>query len=97
MSDTYPEIETRIQQAVNEMRALESIPVIADFARKYDVPYQRLHGRFYGTPAKSDLIPGNCRFLDIEEKAICRYLDRLDKLGLPAQCELLRGAADYFF
>jgi hypothetical protein len=69
--------------------------VIADFARKYDVPYQRLHGRFYGTPAKSDLIPGNRRFLDIEEKAICRYLDRLDKLGLPAQRELLRGAADY--
>jgi hypothetical protein len=33
--------------------------------------------------------------LDIEEKAICRYLDRLDKLGLPAQRELLRGTADY--
>jgi hypothetical protein len=41
------------------------------------------------------LIPGNRRFLDIEEKAICRYLDRLDKLGLPARRELLRRAADY--
>jgi hypothetical protein len=26
---------------------------------------------------------------------ICWYLDRLDKLGLPAQRELLRGAANY--
>jgi hypothetical protein len=70
-------------------------PVIANFARQYDVPYHRLHGRFYGTPAKSGLVPGNRRFLDIEEKAICRYLDRLDKLGSPAQRELLRRTADY--
>jgi hypothetical protein len=69
--------------------------MIADFARKYDVPYQRLQGRFYGTPAKSYFILGNRRFSDIEEKAICRYLDCLDKLGLPAQRELFRGAADY--
>jgi len=35
--------------------------------------------------------------LDVEEKAICSYfLDRLDKLGPPAQRELLRGSADYW-
>jgi hypothetical protein len=62
MSDTYSEIEKRIQQAVDEMRALESTPVIAHFARQYDVPYHRLHGRFYGTPAKSDLVPGIADF-----------------------------------
>jgi hypothetical protein len=89
MSDTYSEIKTRIQLAVDEIQALEFTPVIADFARNYDVPYQRLQGRFYGTRVKSDLIPGNRRFSHIEEKAICGYLDRLDKLGLPAQRELL--------
>jgi hypothetical protein len=41
------------------------------------------------------LFRGIADFSDVEEKAICRYLDRLDKLGLPAQRELLRGAADY--
>jgi hypothetical protein len=71
------------------MQVLKSTPMIADFARKSDVPYQRLQGRFYGTPAKFDLIPGNRRFSEIEEKAICRHLDRLDKLGFPAQRELL--------
>jgi hypothetical protein len=95
MSDTYSEVERKIQQAVDEMRALKSTPVITDFARKYDVPYYRLHARFNGILAKSDLIPGNRRFSDIEEKALCQYLDRLDKLGLPVQRDLLRGAADY--
>jgi hypothetical protein len=95
MSDTYSEVEKRIQQAVNEIRALESTPMIADFARQYDVPYQRLYARFHGTLAKSDLVSGNCKFSDIEEKALCRHLDRLDKIGLPAQRELLRAAADY--
>jgi hypothetical protein len=94
MSDTYSETEKRIKRALDEMRALESAPVIADFARQYDVPYNRLYRRFHGTPSKSDRVSGNRRFLDVEEKAICRYLDRLDKLSLPAQRELLRGAAD---
>jgi hypothetical protein len=38
MSDTYSEAEKRIEQALDEMRALEPAPVIADFARQYDVP-----------------------------------------------------------
>jgi hypothetical protein len=84
MSDTYSEAEKRIEQALDEMRALESAPVIADFARQYNVPYNRLYRRFHGTPSKSDRFSVNRRFLDVEEKAICRYLDRLDKLGLPA-------------
>jgi hypothetical protein len=95
MSDTYSEIEKRIQQAVDKMQTLESTPIIADFARQYDVSYQRLYAKFHGTLAKSDRISGNRRFSDIEEKALCWYLDRLDKLGLPAQRELLRGAAAY--
>jgi hypothetical protein len=54
---------------------------------------------FHGTPAKPDVVPGNRPFLDVEEKAICRYLlaDRLGKLGLPAQCELLRGVGGLHF
>jgi len=35
VSEIYPEVEKRIQQAADEMRALESTPVIADFARQY--------------------------------------------------------------
>jgi hypothetical protein len=74
MSDTYSEAEKRIEQALDEMRALESAPVIADFARQYNVPYNRLYRRFHGTPSKSDRFSVNRRFLDVEEKAMCRYL-----------------------
>jgi hypothetical protein len=97
MSDTYSEVEKRIQRAVDEMRTLEPAPIIADFARQYDVPCHRLYARLHETLAKTDLVSGNRRFSDIEEKALCRYLDRLDKLGLPAQRELLRGAVGTTF
>jgi hypothetical protein len=83
MSDTYSEAKKRIERALDEMRALESAPVIADFAPQYDVPYDRLCRRFHGTPSKFDLVSGYCTFSDVEEKAICRYLDPLDRLGLP--------------
>jgi hypothetical protein len=75
MSDTYSGVERRIQQA------LESTPVITDFARKYDVPI------IVFTQGLMEFLQ-NRRFSDIEEKALCRYLDRLDKLGLPVQREL---------
>jgi hypothetical protein len=70
---------------------MRAFPVITDFPRQYDVPYNRLY-RFQGTLAKLDVVLGNRQFSNVKEKAICRYLDHLDKLGLPAQCE---GAADY--
>ena len=95
MSDTYSEAGKRIERALDEMRALESASVIANFAPQYDVPYSQLCRRFHGTPSKSDRVSGNGRFPGVEEKAICRYLDHLDKFGLPAQRELLRGAADH--
>jgi hypothetical protein len=81
MSGTYSEVEKRIQQAVDEMRALESAPVITDFVRQYDVPYNRLYRRFHETRAKSNLVPENRRFLDVE-KAVCRYLDKLGLLSV---------------
>jgi hypothetical protein len=65
----------------------------------------QIHPRDYRSPIivfaqglmESDLVPGNRRFSDIEEKALCQYLDRLDKLGLPVQGEFLRGAAGTTF
>ena len=55
---------------------------------------QRLYHRWHGRPAKTDLPGPNRRLSNEEEHTLCRYLDRLDRMGLPAQRELLRGAAD---
>ena len=95
VSGTYSEAEKRVERALDEMRALDFALVIADFAGQYSVPYNQLYKRFHGTRSKSDRVSGNRRFSGVEEKAICRYLDRLDKFGLPAQRELLQGVADH--
>ena len=69
---THSEAEKRIERALDEMRALESVPVITDFARQYDVPLQPTLQKV--PPPKSDRVSGNRRFSDVEEKAICRYI-----------------------
>ena len=93
MSDTYQDIESRIQHAITVIQGQESAN-ISDIARQFGVPLQRLYHRWHGRPAKTDLSGPNRRLNIEEERALCRYLDRLDRMGLPAQRELLRGAAD---
>src|SRR5947208_3380963 len=93
MSDTYQDIKTQIQDAIDAIQGQE-YPNISDIARQFRVPLQRLYHRWHGRPAKTDLPGPNRRLSNEEERALCRYLDRLDRMGLPAQRELLRGAAD---
>ena len=71
------------------------MPNLSAAVLQFNVPHSCLHHRFHGRPAKSDLSGHNQHFSSSEEAALCRYLDQLDCLGLPAQQELLRGAADH--
>ena len=93
MSDSYKDVEERITVALRAIQNNEA-PNISAAARQFNVPPQRLRNRFHGRPAKTDLPGFNRRFSDEEERALCHYLDRLDRMGLPAQQELLRAAAD---
>ena len=94
MTESYHDIENRIKDALSALKKGD-VPNLSVAARQFNVPRSRLHHRFHGRPAKSDLPSHNRRFSSSEETALCRYLDRLDRLGLPAQRELLRGAADH--
>ena len=58
------------------------------------MPPQRLYHRWHGRPVKTDLLGPNRRLSNEEECALYRYLDRLNRMGLPIQRELLRGTAD---
>ena len=93
MSDLYEAIEEQISQALQALQNNEA-PNISAAARQFDVPRQRLHHRFHGRPAKTSLPSFNHHLNKEEERAICRYLNCLDQLGLPAQQELLHAAAD---
>jgi hypothetical protein len=93
MSDTYQDIELRIQHTITVIQGQESAN-ISDVERRFGMLLQRLYHRWHGKPTKTDLSGPN-HYLNLEEKHIlCRYLDSLDRMGLPMQRELLRGAAD---
>jgi hypothetical protein len=48
--------------------------------------------KVHATPAKSDLVPGNRRLSDVD----LSVFRSLRKLGLPVQCERLRGVQTTF-
>jgi hypothetical protein len=52
----------RIQREVDEMRAIESTPLVPDFGRQYGVPYYRLYARFDVFHACSELVFGNPKY-----------------------------------
>ncbi|KAF2178065.1 hypothetical protein K469DRAFT_805689 [Zopfia rhizophila CBS 207.26] len=83
MSDTYQDIETRIQDAIHTIQSQEN-PNISDTARQFSVPRQRLYPCWHGRPVKSNLLGPNHRFSIKEERALCCYLNRLDQIGFPA-------------
>jgi hypothetical protein len=93
MSDSYKDIEEQISIALQAIETSEA-PNISAAARQFNIPRQRLYHCFHGRPAKTNLPGFNRRFNNEEERALCRYLDRLDRMGLPAQRELLCAAAD---
>jgi predicted N-acyltransferase len=94
MSGLYHDIESRIQDALHLIEP-GTEPNISELARQFTVPRGRLYARYHGRLSKSDYLGFNRCLSDQEEVALCRYLDRLDCMGLPAQRELLRAAADY--
>ena len=94
MAESYHNIENRIKDALSALER-DNMPNLSVAAQQFNVPRSHLHHRFHGWPAKSDLSGHNRHFSSSEEAALCCYLDWLDRLGLPAQRELLRGAADH--
>src|SRR5436190_14807966 len=94
MAESYQDIENRIKAALYALESSDISNILAALSQ-FNVLYQRLYHRFHGRLAKSNLSNSNRRLIDPEEIALCRYLDRLDHLELPAQRELLRDAVDY--
>lgn len=68
---------------------------IAELGRYFDIPYGQLRGRIQGRQPRKGRAPTHQRLSNGEEDAILGYLDRLDRLGLSATREQLRGAANY--
>jgi hypothetical protein len=95
MAEMYDDIEIRIRKAIDLIRE-ESEPSIAEFARKFDVPYWRLLARFHGRIPKTERPGANQHFSEAEDLAICAYIERTDRMGLSPSLAMLESIGNGF-
>ncbi|KJZ69200.1 hypothetical protein HIM_11400 [Hirsutella minnesotensis 3608] len=67
----------------------------ATVAREFGVPSGRLRYRLQGRPPKAGQEAKNTRLSRPEEKALCRYIDRLDHINLAVRAEFVTDAANH--
>ena len=92
-ASSYGEIEEKVKKAVDDL-SIQSKPNIATTARKFDVPRQRLQHRFKGIPSKIESGGQNKKLFELQEQAICQFLNHLNPNGPKAQYKQLKQAAN---
>ncbi len=93
MPESYASIEVRLLEALNTLYT-QTLPNVTQAARDFNVPYQRLLARFYGVQSKQDRPASGRKLTDVEELAVCQYLNQLDKMGTSARLSMLVGCAN---
>lgn len=68
---------------------------VATVARKFGLKRSRLRSRLDGHIAAAGRRAANTKLSEAEEKAICRYIDRLDAINLAVRPEFISDAADH--
>ena len=87
-------IEARIQDAINYLSQNPGAKV-AQVAKQFGVPRNRLRFRLKGGKPKTELKPVNKKLSESEEQAICNYIDRLDRINFAVRAEFVTDAANY--
>jgi transposase-like protein len=87
-------MESRVQEAVDYIAANPGAKV-ATVAQKFGIDRSRLRRRLAGIGPQTSRPPTNTRLLAHEEAALCRYIDRLDKINLAVRPEFVTDAANY--
>ena len=87
-------MEARIQGALKHIDNFSGAKV-ATVAREFGVPRGRLRYRLQGRPPKIGQRAKNTRLSRPEEKALCRYIDRLDHINLAVRVEFVTDAANH--
>ena len=93
MSSTNIDIDLRVEEAVrylgNNLTAGQRA-----VAKKFNVPRDRVRRRLSGVPPKQGRHASNAWLTEPEEVALCRYVDRLDKMNLSIRKEFIKDAAN---
>ena len=93
MSESYSQIESRIQEALIALSERDR-PNIAAAAREFRVPEQRLRARSIGCLSKQERPAANKKLSEDQELAVCQYLDRLDTIGTAARMIMITNCAN---
>ena len=93
MSESYSEIESRIQEALDALSKRDK-PNIAAAAREFRVPEQRLRARWKGRLSKQARPAANRKLSEDQELAVCQYLDRLDTIGTAVRLTTITSFAN---
>ncbi|OAQ57651.1 tc5 transposase DNA-binding domain-containing protein [Pochonia chlamydosporia 170] len=86
-------MEGRIQETLQYIGEFPHAK-IATVAREFGVPRGRLRYGLEGRTALSDRPPTHAKLTVPEEKALCRYIDRLDRINLAVRTEFVTDAAN---
>jgi hypothetical protein len=95
MAEMYDDIEIRIRKAIDLIREKSEL-LIAEFARKFDIPYGRLFARFHGRIFKIERPGTNQHFSEAKDLAICAYIKRIDRMSLFLSLAILESIGNGF-
>jgi hypothetical protein len=87
-------MESRIQEAVDYLQVHPELKVAA-IARQFNVPYGCLRYRLKGRAPKKGSPAANIKLSQAEEKALCHYIDRLDRINLAVRVEFVTDTTNY--
>jgi hypothetical protein len=93
MDSTDLAIEERVNNAIQYLKTNPAATKRA-VAKKFNISRHRLHRRMSGALPKGGRHASNAKLSEPEEVALCRYIDRLDKMNLSIRKEFIRDAAN---
>jgi hypothetical protein len=93
MPEDYSKVEARIKDAIDAMKR-EKKPNISHYARRFNVPYQRLRMRWNGKDSRSSRPPTNRLLSEAQELSLCRYINVLDDLDISPLPRMVENCAN---
>jgi hypothetical protein len=86
-------VELRVKEALEYLQVHPSAKPTA-VARQFSISRARLLRRLDGIPPRAGTPATNTRLSKPEESALCRYIDRLDRINLPTRKVFIRDTAN---
>ena len=95
MANSHRAAEEQLIDRHIELISADPPVTLAGYAREHGLPYERLRNRLKGRPSLLGRRPNGRRLDDAQEIALCRWLDRCDRIGLSARFNQVESTANF--